>query len=119
MSDPLAGLDEAEVRDRVRRGEVNEVPKAAGQTVWQIVRANLFTPFNALLGTLFVIILVVGEPQDALFGVVLVANVVVDAPCLPPQDWRVRQAEGWAWPPLEADCTSTRARATLLGREPP
>src|SRR6266571_2890738 len=77
MTEPLAGLDEAAVRDRVLRGEVNEVPQAAGRTVWQIVRANLFTPFNALLGTLFVVILVVGAPQDALFGVVLVANTAI------------------------------------------
>jgi len=77
MSDPLAGLDEAEVRDRVHRGEVNEVPQAQSRTLWQIVRANLLTPFNALLGTLFVVILVVGAPQDALFGVVLVANAAI------------------------------------------
>src|SRR5438477_2258992 len=77
MTDPLAGLDDAAVRDRVRRGDVNEVPQAASRTVWQIVRANLFTPFNALLGTLFVVILVVGAPQDALFGLVLVANTAI------------------------------------------
>src|SRR5438128_12575448 len=77
MTDPLAGLDEEAVRDRVRRGEVNEVPQAASRSVWQIVRANLFTPFNALLGTLFVVILTVGAPQDALFGVVLVANTSI------------------------------------------
>src|SRR6266511_3542286 len=77
MTDPLAGLDEAAVRDRVSRSEVNEVPQAASRTVWQIVRANLFTPFNALLGTLFVVILMVGAPQDALFGGVLVANTAI------------------------------------------
>src|SRR6266508_1377087 len=77
MTDPLAGLDEAAVRDRVLRGEVNEVPRAASRTVWEIVRSNLFTPFNALLGTLFVVILMVGAPQDALFGIVLVANTAI------------------------------------------
>src|SRR6266542_2605390 len=77
MTDPLAGLDEAAVRDRVLRGEVNEVPRAASRTVWENVRSNLFTPFNALLGTLFVVILMVGAPQDALFGIVLVANTAI------------------------------------------
>src|SRR6266571_3181117 len=77
MTEPLAGLDEAAVRDRVLRGKVNEVPQATGRTVWQIVRANLLTPFNALLGTLFVLILVEGAAQDALFGVVLVANTAI------------------------------------------
>jgi len=77
MTEPLAGLDEAAVRDRVLRGEVNAVPQAASRTVWQIVRANLFTRFNALLGTLFVVILAVGALQDALFGLVLVANTAI------------------------------------------
>src|SRR5438445_1746309 len=77
MADPSDGLDEAAVRDRVRRGEVNEVPQATGRTLGQIVRANVFTPFNALLGTLFVIILLSGAAQDALFGGVLVANTAI------------------------------------------
>ena len=74
MTDPLDGLDEAAVAERVRRGEVNEVPRVPGRTVREIVGANLFTPFNALLGAMFVLILLVGAAQDALFGVVLVAN---------------------------------------------
>ncbi len=69
-----SGLDEAEVQQRVLRGEVNDVPKVPSRTTWQIVRANVFTPFNALLGGLLVVILLVGPFQDALFGVVLVAN---------------------------------------------
>ena len=77
MDDPLEGLDEAAVRERVIRGEVNEVPRVAARTVGQIIRANTLTPFNALLGTLFVVILVVGAPADALFGVVLVANTTI------------------------------------------
>jgi hypothetical protein len=63
MIDPLDGLDDAAVRYRVRRGEANEVPQAAGRTVLQIVRANIFTTFNALLGALFVLILLVGVPR--------------------------------------------------------
>jgi cation-transporting ATPase E len=44
------------------------------RTVGEILRANLFTRFNAILGTLLIVILVVGPAQDALFGVVLVSN---------------------------------------------
>jgi magnesium-transporting ATPase (P-type)/membrane-associated phospholipid phosphatase len=77
MTDPLDGLDEAGVRERVRRGDVNEVPRIPGRTVREIVRANVFTPFNALLGAMFVLILLVGPAQDALFGVVLVANTAI------------------------------------------
>jgi cation-transporting P-type ATPase E len=38
---------------------------------------NVFTPFNALLGALLLVILIVGPLQDALFGGVLVANALV------------------------------------------
>ncbi len=40
----------------------------------EIVRANIFTRFNAIIGVLFAIILVVGPIQDGLFGFVIVAN---------------------------------------------
>lgn len=43
----------------------------------EIIRANVFTRFNAILGSLLVVILIVGPPQDGLFGIVLVANVLV------------------------------------------
>ncbi len=68
------GLSSAEVRERVRAGRVNDVPSAPTRTVRQIVSANIFTRFNAILGSMLAIILVVGPPQDALFGFVLVAN---------------------------------------------
>ena len=38
------------------------------------MRANVFTRFNAILGAMLAIILVVGPLQDALFGIVLIAN---------------------------------------------
>ena len=68
------GLTDAEVQERVRDGRVNEVPSGPSRTVGQIVRANVFTRFNALLGTMLVIILLAGPGQDALFGFVLIAN---------------------------------------------
>jgi cation-transporting ATPase E len=61
----------------VARGEVNDVPATPTRTVAQIVRANVFTRFNALLGAMLVLILIVGPVQDALFGVVLVANALI------------------------------------------
>jgi cation-transporting ATPase E len=71
------GLDQAAVAERVKAGLVNEAPSAAGRSFAQILRANVCTRFNAILGTLFVIVLVVGPLQDALFGLVLVANTGV------------------------------------------
>jgi cation-transporting ATPase E len=71
------GLSAAEVADRVARGLVNDVPSAPTRTVGQIVRSNVLTRFNLLLGSLLAVILVVGPLQDALFGLVIVANTVV------------------------------------------
>ncbi|BCK69218.1 magnesium-transporting ATPase [Streptomyces libani subsp. rufus] len=68
------GLTAAEVAERVARGEVNDVPVRSSRSVAEIVRANVFTRFNAIIGVLFVIILVVGPIQDGLFGFVIVAN---------------------------------------------
>lgn len=75
--DAVAGLTSAEVEQRVQEGQTNDVPAAPTRTVAEILRANLLTPFNALLGGLLAVILVVGPLQDALFGAVLVANAVV------------------------------------------
>jgi cation-transporting ATPase E len=74
---PRSGLTAAEVADRVARGLVNDVPSAPTRTIGEIARANLFTRFNLLLGSLLAVILVVGPLQDALFGLVIVANTVV------------------------------------------
>jgi cation-transporting P-type ATPase E len=73
----LTGLSSAEVRERIARGLVNDVPEAPTRTIGQIVRANVVTRFNLLLGSLLVVILVVGPLQDALFGIVLVSNALV------------------------------------------
>ena len=64
-----AGLDRAAVRARVDAGQVNAAPPAPGRTVAQILRANALTRFNAILGAMFVVVVVVGPVQDALFSV--------------------------------------------------
>jgi cation-transporting ATPase E len=47
------------------------------RTAWEIVRANVLTTFNALLATLWVIILATGRWQNALFGFIIVANSAI------------------------------------------
>ena len=46
------GLSAAQVAERVARGQVNNVPSAPTRTIGQIVRANVLTRFNLLLGSL-------------------------------------------------------------------
>jgi cation-transporting P-type ATPase E len=71
------GLTQAEVDERIAQGKVNVAVGSASRTVSQIVRANVFTRFNALLGTMLAVIVVVGPLQDALFGGVLIANTAI------------------------------------------
>ncbi|GHG65220.1 HAD-IC family P-type ATPase [Streptomyces griseocarneus] len=77
MSDPHPGLSAREVAERVARGEVNDVPVRSSRSTADIVRANVLTRFNAIIGVLFLIILAVGPLQDGLFGFVIIANTAI------------------------------------------
>jgi len=74
---PPAGLSSAEVADRRSRGLANTGAERTSRSLGEILRANILTRFNFILGALLAVILAVGEPQDALFGLVLVANAVI------------------------------------------
>ncbi|MFI5619487.1 cation-translocating P-type ATPase [Streptomyces sp. NPDC051567] len=68
------GLTTAEVAERVARGAVNDVPVRSSRSTSEIVRANVFTRFNAIIGVLWAVMLVVAPIQDSLFGFVIIAN---------------------------------------------
>ncbi|HUC57477.1 MAG TPA: HAD-IC family P-type ATPase [Streptosporangiaceae bacterium] len=68
------GLSAAEVASRQAAGLVNDQGTQPTRTIAQILRANVLTRFNAILGVLLVVIVIVGPFQDALFGLVLIAN---------------------------------------------
>src|SRR5215469_12931653 len=74
---PSAGLTSAQVAERRSRGLGNTSGEPVSRSVAEILRANIFTRFNFILATLLAVILAVGEPQDALFGIVLVANALI------------------------------------------
>jgi cation-transporting ATPase E len=69
-----AGLSEAEVAKRVAEGKTNDVPARAARSVKEIVRANVFTRINAILGVLLIIVLATGSFINGLFGLLIVAN---------------------------------------------
>ena len=77
LAPEIVGLTAAEVGDRQAKGQTNDVPNPTSRTYGQIIRANIFTRFNALLGVLLVAILAVGEYRDALFGIILVLNAAI------------------------------------------
>ena len=71
------GLTAEQVRERVARGETNAVRVKTSRPLLHIIRANVFNRFNALLGSLAVITLLLDSPRDALFGMVLVFNTLI------------------------------------------
>lgn len=71
------GLTADQVAARVERGLVNTTDRTSTRSVWQIVKTNVLTRFNAILGALFVLVLVAGSPIDGLFGVALIVNSAI------------------------------------------
>jgi cation-transporting ATPase E len=72
-----AGLTDAEVAQRVAEGKTNDVPTRAARSVSDIVRANVFTRINAILGVLLVIVLCTGSVINGLFGLLIIANSAI------------------------------------------
>ncbi|UXY20520.1 cation-translocating P-type ATPase [Streptomyces cynarae] len=81
------GLTAAEVAERVARGDVNDVPVRSSRSLGEIVRANVFTRFNAIIGVLWLIMLFVAPFQDSLFGYVIIANTGIGII----QEWRAKK----------------------------
>jgi cation-transporting ATPase E len=71
------GLTDAEVAQRVAAGKSNDIPERASRSVAHIVRANVFTRINAILGVLLLIVLATGSVINGLFGLLIVANSVI------------------------------------------
>jgi cation-transporting P-type ATPase E len=82
-----AGLTDAEVAERRARGQINDVPVRSSRSLGEIVRANVFTRFNAIIGVLWLIMLFVAPIQDSLFGFVILANTGIGIV----QEWRAKQ----------------------------
>src|SRR6266853_1299227 len=74
---PSTGLTGAQVAERRSRGLTNVGGERTSRSVAEILRANILTRFNLILGVLLAVILVAGQPQDALFGIVLVTNALI------------------------------------------
>ncbi|MFE6925974.1 cation-translocating P-type ATPase [Nocardia sp. NPDC057663] len=78
VQEPAAtGLTAAQVDQRRRDGRTNDVPARASRSVRDIVRANVFTRINAILGVLFLLVMSTGSIIDGMFGLLIVANSAV------------------------------------------
>ncbi len=74
LPDLAQGLTKQQVEERVAAGLTNVAPDARSRSIGDIVRANTFTWFNGLIGSLWIVMLLVAPPQDALFGLVIIFN---------------------------------------------
>ncbi len=82
------GLSPDEVRNRVLAGLDNPAPDKSSRTLGQILRGNLFTLFNAVVGGCFLLLLALGQWKDALFGFAVIANVLIGVL----QEYRAKRA---------------------------
>ena len=80
------GLTTAEVAERAAGGRVNRTDDRSSRTVGEIVRANVFTRFNAVIAALMAVVLALGEWRDALFGFVMILNLAIGVV----QEWRAK-----------------------------
>jgi cation-transporting P-type ATPase E len=81
------GLSAAEVEQRTADGRINRSDTRSSRTVGEIIRANVFTRFNAVIATLMGVVLALGEWRDALFGFVMILNLVIGVF----QEWRAKR----------------------------
>ena len=74
---PPTGLSEEQVRQRRRDGQVNDVPPTSGRSIWDIIRANVFTRINAILAVLLAVVIYTGSIVNGAFGLLIIANSAV------------------------------------------
>lgn len=71
------GLTSTEVATRVSQGLANNVDETSSRPLRDILTSNIFTKFNAILGVLFVVVMIAGSIADALFGLIVVTNSLI------------------------------------------
>ncbi|WP_375385681.1 HAD-IC family P-type ATPase [uncultured Microbacterium sp.] len=86
--DPTIGLTAAQVQERTDSGRTNAYKADSSRSVWNIVRANVFTLFNGIVFVCFFILFLLGRWQDALFGLAAFANAIIG--CV--QEFRAKAA---------------------------
>ena len=70
------GLSFKQVAQARAAEETNEFDNSSSRSIVAILRANVFTIFNAILASAVVVVLAVGSWQDAVFGFVLLLNTL-------------------------------------------
>ena len=84
----LHGLTAAEVKERTNAGRINSVPGTTSRSLWEIVRANVLTLFNGIVAGCFILLLVLDQWRDALFGFSALGNSLIGII----QEYRAKQS---------------------------
>lgn len=82
------GLTSAEVLERTNAGRINNVPGTTSRSLWEIVRANVLTLFNGIVAGCFILLLVLDQWRDALFGFSALGNSLIGIV----QEYRAKQS---------------------------
>ncbi|XAZ32812.1 hypothetical protein AAHB34_09205 [Paenarthrobacter ureafaciens] len=73
----MQGLTRADVALRIDHGLDNSAQLPASRSLRAIIRANVLTLFNGLVFAAFAMLLVLGQWQDALFGLAAMGNIII------------------------------------------
>lgn len=84
----LTGLTAAEVNSRTEAGFTNKASARPSRTLWHIFRANVLTLFNGIIAACFMVMLLLNEWRDALFGFSATANAAIGIV----QEYRAKRA---------------------------
>lgn len=73
----VSGLTAKEALSRTRAGLDNRVADDSSRSLWRILRVNVFTLFNAIVLGGFLLLVLLGQWRDALFGSAAITNSVI------------------------------------------
>lgn len=73
----FTGLNPDQVEQRVLLGQTNEYKPDTSRRISTILRSNILTLFNGVVGLAFLLLLIIGNWQDALFGLAVISNIII------------------------------------------
>ena len=76
-TNPHIGLTSAEVNDRLAAGQSNAQRIDPSRNLASIIRGNVVNLFNGVVGGCFLLLAVLGQWKDTLFGFALLSNLLI------------------------------------------